>query len=59
LLEKYFIAMEETKLDVDQHVKTLKELREACFKYFGEKNVISVTTTKALAEACAKSQEYW
>ena len=51
--------MEETKLDVDQHVKILKELREACFKYFGEKTVVSVITTKALAEACAKSHEYW
>lgn len=59
LLEKYYKAMEETKLDVDQHVKILKDLREACFKYYGEKSRVSVTTTSALAEACAKSQEYW
>lgn len=59
LLEKYYTSMEETKLDVDQHVKILKELREACFKYFGEKKLISIVTTKALAEACSKSQEYW
>ena len=59
LLEKYYTSMEETKLDVDQHVKILKELREACFKFYGEKTLISITTTKALAEACAKSQEYW
>jgi hypothetical protein len=59
LLEKYYISMEETKLDVDQHVKILKELREACFKYYGEKTVVSIITTKALAEACAKSHEYW
>ncbi len=59
LLEKYYTAMEETKLDVVQHVKILKELREACFKHYGEKTVVSIITTKALAEACAKSQEYW
>ena len=59
LLEKYYTAMEETKLDVVQHVKILKELREACFKSYGEKTVVSIITTKALAEACAKSQEYW
>jgi hypothetical protein len=59
LLEKYYICMEETKLDIEQHVKTLRELREACFKVYGEKAAISVITTKALAEACSKSQEHW
>ncbi|KIW28428.1 uncharacterized protein PV07_08095 [Cladophialophora immunda] len=59
LLEKYYTSMEETKLDVDQHVKILREVREACFKYYGEKSVISIITTSALAEACSKSQEYW
>jgi len=29
------------------------------FKLYGEKTVVSIITTKALAEACAKSQEYW
>jgi hypothetical protein len=59
LLEKYYTAMEETRLDVDRHIKILKELREACFKFYGEKTVISIITTKALAEACSKSHEYW
>ncbi|RYO75927.1 hypothetical protein DL766_004901 [Monosporascus sp. MC13-8B] len=58
IFEKYYKAIEETKMETQEHVKLLKEIREACFKYYGESSSISVSVTVVLAEVCSKSEQY-
>jgi len=58
IFEKYYKAIEETKMETQEHIKLLKEIREACFKYYGESSSISVSVTVVLAEVCSKSEQY-
>ncbi|KAK7749096.1 hypothetical protein SLS62_008491 [Diatrype stigma] len=58
IFEKYYKAIEETKIEIHEHVKILKEIREACFKYYGESSSISTSVTIVLAEVCCKSEKY-
>ncbi|KAI0535477.1 hypothetical protein GGR58DRAFT_440125 [Xylaria digitata] len=56
--ERYYRVIEETQVEIHEHVKILKEIREACSKFFGESSEISVNVTVALAEVCTKSETY-
>ncbi|RYP50224.1 hypothetical protein DL768_004208 [Monosporascus sp. mg162] len=58
ILEKYYKAIEETKTEIQEHIQILKEIREACFKYYGESSSISVSVTVALADVCSKSEKF-
>ncbi len=58
IFEKYFKAIEETKIDIHEHVKILKEIRAACVKYYSESSSITVNVTVVLAEVCSKSEKY-
>ncbi|RYP76267.1 hypothetical protein DL771_001886 [Monosporascus sp. 5C6A] len=58
IFEKYYKAIEETKIDIQEHIRILKEIREACFKYYGESSSISVSVTVVLAEVCSKSEKF-
>ncbi|KAI0466964.1 hypothetical protein F4859DRAFT_282468 [Xylaria cf. heliscus] len=57
-LERYYRVIEETQVEIHEHVKILKEIREACSKFFGESSEISVNVTVTLAEVCTKSEKY-
>ncbi|KAI0399199.1 hypothetical protein F4802DRAFT_612556 [Xylaria palmicola] len=57
-LERYYKVIEETQVEIHEHVKIMKEIREACSKFFGESSEISVNVTVALAEVCTKSEIY-
>ncbi|KAJ2989351.1 hypothetical protein NUW58_g3511 [Xylaria curta] len=57
-LERYYKVIEETQVEIHEHVKILKEIREACSKFFGESSEISVNVTVTLAEVCTKSEQY-
>lgn len=58
IFEKYYKAVEETKIEIHEHIKILKEIRETCCKYYGESSSISVSVTVVLAEVCCKSEKY-
>ncbi|ORY54739.1 uncharacterized protein BCR38DRAFT_529142 [Pseudomassariella vexata] len=58
ILEKYYRAIEETKMEIHTHVEILKEIHQACFKYFGESSSISISVTAMLAEVCCRSEKY-
>ncbi len=57
-LERYYRVIEETQVEIHEHVKIMKEIREACAKFFSESSEISVNVTVALAEVCTKSEKY-
>ncbi|KAI0858158.1 hypothetical protein F4860DRAFT_517061 [Xylaria cubensis] len=57
-LERYYRVIEETKVEIHEHVKILKEIHSACSKFFGESSEISVNVTVTLAEVCTKSEMY-
>ncbi|KAI0523922.1 hypothetical protein F5B22DRAFT_422975 [Xylaria bambusicola] len=57
-LERYYRVIEETQVDIHEHVKIMKEIREACVKYFGESSETSINVTVTLAEVCTKSEKY-
>ncbi|KAJ3568853.1 hypothetical protein NPX13_g6279 [Xylaria arbuscula] len=57
-LERYYRVIEETQVDIHEHVKIMKEIREACVKYFGESSEVAVNVTVSLAEVCTKSEKY-
>ncbi|TGJ87334.1 hypothetical protein E0Z10_g1461 [Xylaria hypoxylon] len=56
--ERYYRVIEETQVEVHEHVKILKEIREACSKFFSESSEISIQATVTLAEVCTKSETY-
>ncbi|KAI0195422.1 hypothetical protein F4808DRAFT_464244 [Astrocystis sublimbata] len=56
--ERYYRAIEETQIEIHEHIKILKEIREACYRFFGESSDISVDVTVTLAEICTKSEKY-
>ncbi|KAI0412196.1 hypothetical protein F5X98DRAFT_22019 [Xylaria grammica] len=56
--ERFYRVIEETQVEVHEHVKILKEIREACSKFFGESSEISIHVTVTLAEVCTKSETY-
>ncbi|RYP08426.1 hypothetical protein DL764_001914 [Monosporascus ibericus] len=58
IFEKYYKAIEETKINIQEHIKILKEIRETCFKFYGESSSASVSVTVVLAEVCSKSEMY-
>lgn len=58
LIDHYFRSIEESKVEIHMHIAILKELREACFKYYGESSAITVNVTVTLAETCCRSEEH-
>ena len=58
LFEKYYRAIEETKIEVEEHVKVLREIREACCRHYGESSTVAVSATVVLAETCSRSEKY-
>ncbi|KAI0817880.1 hypothetical protein GGR55DRAFT_44751 [Xylaria sp. FL0064] len=57
-LERYYRVIEETQIEIHEHVKIMKEIREACSKFFSESSEIAVNVTVELAEVCTKSEKY-
>ncbi|KAI1321099.1 hypothetical protein F5Y16DRAFT_389291 [Xylariaceae sp. FL0255] len=57
-LERYYRVIEETQIEIHEHITILKEIRAACSKYFSESSTISLTVTETLAEVCSKSEKY-
>ena len=57
-LERYYRVIEETQVDIQEHVTIMKEIRAACVKYFGESSEVSINVTVSLAEVCTKSERY-
>ncbi|KAI1428078.1 hypothetical protein F5Y12DRAFT_711393 [Xylaria sp. FL1777] len=57
-LERYYRVIEETQVEIHEHVKIMKEIREACSKFFGESSELAVNVTVTLAEVCTKSEKY-
>ncbi|KAF3764985.1 hypothetical protein M406DRAFT_346810 [Cryphonectria parasitica EP155] len=58
ILEKYYKAIEETEVEISEHLEILKEIRQACLQYFGESSSISVFVTLHLAEVYQRSEKY-
>ncbi|KAI0025146.1 hypothetical protein F4780DRAFT_792715 [Xylariomycetidae sp. FL0641] len=56
--ERYYRVIEETKIEIQEHIKTLKEVRQACATYYGESSTVSLNVTVMLAETCCKSETY-
>ncbi|KAJ4412950.1 hypothetical protein N0V82_008633 [Gnomoniopsis sp. IMI 355080] len=56
ILEKYYKVIDETKVEIDEHVSILKEIRQACVQFFGEECSISISVTLRLAEVCQSSE---
>ncbi|KAI8626992.1 hypothetical protein F5Y19DRAFT_443931 [Xylariaceae sp. FL1651] len=56
--ERYYRVIEETQVEIHEHIKILKEIREACSKFYGESSEISLSVTMTLAEVCTKSEKY-
>jgi tetratricopeptide (TPR) repeat protein len=56
--ERYYRVIEETQVEIHERVKILKEIREACSKYFSESSEVSLSVTVTLAEVCTKSEKY-
>ncbi|KAI1307781.1 hypothetical protein F5Y03DRAFT_383680 [Xylaria venustula] len=57
-LERYYRVIEETQVEINEHVQILKEIREASAKYFGESSELAVNVTVELADVCTKSEKY-
>ena len=58
LFEKYYRAIEETKVEVQEHVKLLREIREACCQHYGNSSTAAVSATVVLAETCSRSEKF-
>lgn len=57
-LERYYKVVEETQIEIHEHISTLKEIRQACSTFFGESSEIALSVTVSLAEVCSKSEKY-
>ncbi|KAI0148600.1 hypothetical protein GGR57DRAFT_505069 [Xylariaceae sp. FL1272] len=56
--ERYYRVIEETQVEIHEHIRILKEIREACWKFYGESSEVSLSVTVTLAEVCTKSEKY-
>ncbi|KAI1121826.1 hypothetical protein F5Y10DRAFT_288019 [Nemania abortiva] len=56
--ERYYRVIEETQIEIHEHISILKEIRQACSKFFGESSEIALGVTVTLAEVCSKSEKY-
>lgn len=58
IMEKYYKALEETKVEITEQLSILKEIRQACIQFFGEESSITVNMTLSLAEVCRRSERH-
>lgn len=58
LIKHYFHSIEESKVEIHEHIRILKELREACFKHYGTSHEITLNVTVTLAETCCTSEHF-
>lgn len=58
IMDKYYKALEETKVEITEQLTILKEIRHACIQYFGEESSITVNVTLSLAEVCQRSEKH-
>lgn len=58
MLDKYYKAMEETKVETSEYLAVLKEIRQACIQYYGEESSLAVNVTLHLAEVCERSEKH-
>lgn len=58
MLEKYYKAMEETKVEISEYLAVLKEIRSACIQFYGEDSSLAVNTTLHLAGVCERSEKH-
>lgn len=58
MLEKYYKAMEETKVDTSEYLAVLKEIRSACIQFYGEDSSLAVNVTLHLAQVCERSEKH-
>ncbi|KAI0871775.1 hypothetical protein GGS24DRAFT_509450 [Hypoxylon argillaceum] len=56
--ERYYRVIEETQIEIHEHISILKEIRQACSKFFGESSELAISVTVTLAEVCSKSEKY-
>lgn len=57
-LERYSRVIEETQIETHEYIIVLKEVRQACSKFFGEASEIALSVTVTLAEVCSKNEKY-
>lgn len=58
IMEKYYKALGETKVEITEQLSILKEIRQACIQYFGEESSVAVNMTLSLAEVCQRSAKH-
>lgn len=58
ILEKYYKSIEETKIDIGERIKNLKEIRDTCIKHYGESSSVTLVATTTLAETCVRSEKH-
>lgn len=58
LIKHYFHSIEESRVEIHEHIRILKELREACYKYYGASHEITLHVTITVAETCERSEHY-
>lgn len=58
LIEHFFRSIEESKTEISVHIHILKELREACLRFYREEHSITIHVTVMLAETMYRSEEY-
>lgn len=58
ILDKYYKAMEETKVETSEYLAVLKEIRSACIQFYGEDSSLAVNVTLNLAEVCGRSEKH-
>lgn len=58
MLEKYYKAMEGTKVETSEYLAVLKEIRQACIQFYGEESSLAINVTLHLAETCERSEKH-
>lgn len=58
MLDRYYKAMEETKVETSEYLAVLKEIRQACIQFYGEESSLAVNVTLHLAEVCERSEKH-
>lgn len=58
MLDKYYKAMEETKVETSEYLAVLKEIRSACVQLYGEDSSLAVNVTLNLAQVCERSEKH-
>lgn len=58
MFEKYYKAMEGTKVETSEYLTVLKEIRSACIQFYGEDSSLAVNVTLHLGQVCERSEKH-